>query len=140
MQNKLKEQIKDSIEILKETFDKIDVLKLAGHTSTPHTPQLVQKQELNIGNEKPILIDVSAAQIGETVRTGDAFRLRSVKFPEYELGITNKKIRDEFCYLGLRKIGDTASAGSDNWCQEVWYYIKVSSVATEIFKIPEMRL
>ena len=100
----------------------------------------MQKQELHIGNDKPILIDVSAAQVGETVRTGDAFRLRSVKFPEYELGITNKKIRDEFCYLGLRKIGDTASAGSDNWCQEVWYYIKVSSVATEIFKIPEMRL
>lgn len=35
---------------------------------------------------------------------GDTFRLRSVKFPDYELGITNTRINNEYCYLGLRKV------------------------------------
>jgi len=82
-------------------------------------------------------MDHSVGKVGDHIRTGDAFRLRSVKFPEYELGITNVKIRDEYTYLGLRKIGDTASAGSDNWCQEVWFYIKLNSMATELFKMPK---
>lgn len=38
------------------------------------------------------------------IRPGDMFRLRSVKFPEYELGITSVKLKDEYCYLGLRKV------------------------------------
>jgi hypothetical protein len=82
-------------------------------------------------------VDPSVGKIGDHIRTGDAFRLRSVKFPDYELGITNVKIRDEYTYLGLRKIGDTASAGSDNWCQEVWFYVKLNSMATELFKLPK---
>lgn len=40
----------------------------------------------------------------DILRTGDTFRLRSVKFPEYELGITNEHIRDDYCYVGLRKV------------------------------------
>lgn len=38
------------------------------------------------------------------LRPGDIFRLRSVKFPEFELGLTSVKVRDEYCYLGLRKM------------------------------------
>jgi hypothetical protein len=38
------------------------------------------------------------------LRTGDSFRLRSVKFPEYEMGVTSVKLKDEFCYVGLRKV------------------------------------
>jgi hypothetical protein len=41
------------------------------------------------------------------LRAGDSFRLRNVKFPEYELGVTSVKIsttRDNLCYLGLRKV------------------------------------
>lgn len=38
------------------------------------------------------------------LRPGDLFRLRSVKFPEFELGLTSVKLRDEYCYLGLRKV------------------------------------
>ena len=34
----------------------------------------VQKQELDVGNDKPIIIDVNVAQVGDPVRTGDAFR------------------------------------------------------------------
>jgi len=45
------------------------------------------------------------SQVGDdTLYTGDSFRLRSVKFPGYELGITHVKLRDEYCYLGLRKV------------------------------------
>ena len=40
----------------------------------------------------------------DILMTGDSFRLRSVKFPEYELGITHVKIRDDYCYMGLRKV------------------------------------
>ena len=38
------------------------------------------------------------------VRPGDYFRLKSVKFPGYELGITSVKLKDEYYYLGLRKV------------------------------------
>ena len=69
------------------------------------------------------------------LRSGDAFRLRSLKFPGYEMGITNVKTKEDYSYLGLRKVGDTSSAGSDTWCQEVHYYIKFNSVATDIFKM-----
>jgi hypothetical protein len=37
------------------------------------------------------------------LRPGDIFKLRSVKFPDFELGLTSVKVRDEYCYLGLRK-------------------------------------
>lgn len=36
--------------------------------------------------------------------TGDTFRLRSMKFPEYELGITSSRINEDNCYVGLRKV------------------------------------
>ncbi len=42
--------------------------------------------------------------VDNVLRPGDMFRLRSVKFPEFELGITSVKLKDEFCYLGLRKV------------------------------------
>ena len=38
------------------------------------------------------------------VRPGDYFRLKSVKFPGYELGITSVKLKDEYYSLGLRKV------------------------------------
>lgn len=38
------------------------------------------------------------------LRPGDSFRLISLKFPDFELGLTSVKIRDEYCYLGLRKV------------------------------------
>lgn len=38
------------------------------------------------------------------LRAGDVFRLRSVKFPDYELGITGKTLKDNCYNLGLRKV------------------------------------
>ena len=61
------------------------------------------------------------------LRLGDSFRLRSMKFPEYELGVTSDKIKDDYCYLGLRKV-DEPSDGSE-WCMPVRF-----SVKTTVFK------
>lgn len=41
-----------------------------------------------------------------SLRPGDMFRLKSVKFPGYELGITSVKLQDEYYYLGLRKVSE----------------------------------
>lgn len=67
------------------------------------------------------------------LRTGDSFRLRSVKFPKFELGITNVRLRDNYCYLGLRKVaGDHQPSGDESWCTEVRFSVKVNSLSTEI--------
>jgi hypothetical protein len=47
---------------------------------------------------------VSNKEHDDVLRPGDIFRLRSIKFPDFELGLTSVKIRDEYCYLGLRKV------------------------------------
>lgn len=44
------------------------------------------------------------ANADHVLRIGDVFRLRSVKFPEFELGLTSVKLRDDYCYLGMRKV------------------------------------
>lgn len=82
------------------------------------------------------------------LRTGDLFRLRSVKFPEYELGITSHKLVTnadagkavtdaskvkDYCYLGLRKIGLL-----NNWCTEVRFCVKFDTfqnITTELVKL-----
>ncbi len=48
--------------------------------------------------------DTSKEKEDNILRPGDYFRLRSVKFPNFELGLTSVKLRDEYCYLGLRKV------------------------------------
>lgn len=58
------------------------------------------------GENTTPLGDASAG--GGVLRAGDLFRLRSVKFTDYELGVTCERIRGEFCYLGLRKVGALA--------------------------------
>ena len=75
----------------------------------------------------------------DILRTGDSIRLRSFKFPEFELGITSEKIKDDFCYLGLRKINGQVmgneSLNSDLWCSEMRFSVKLNSLSTELFKI-----
>ena len=73
-----------------------------------------------ISAEAPIEADA-------VLRLGDTFRLRSMKFPEYELGVTSDKIKDDYCYLGLRKVAEE-SDGSE-WCMPVRF-----SVKTTVFK------
>ena len=76
----------------------------------------------------------------DILRTGDSIRLRSYKFPEFELGVTSEKIKDDFCYLGLRKVngqvlGGNESLNSDLWCSEMRFSVKLNSLSTELFKI-----
>jgi hypothetical protein len=40
------------------------------------------------------------------LRTGDLFRLRSVKFPEFELGVTGDRLTGEYFLLSLKKVRD----------------------------------
>lgn len=54
------------------------------------------------------------APMDNILRPGDMFRLRSVKFPDFELGLTSVKVRDEYCYLGLRKMVSPLVV----WCKE----------------------
>ena len=58
------------------------------------------------------------------LKSGDSFRLRSMKFPEYELGVTSDKIKDEYCYLGLRKVNDVVTGGE--WCMPVRFSVKAT--------------
>ena len=81
-QNQFKEQFKNIRENIKE--------KMASLT-TPRNADGEKEKE----KEK---------EFDPILRPGDLFRLMSVKFPEFELGLTSVKIRDEFCYLGLRKV------------------------------------
>lgn len=39
----------------------------------------------------------------DVLKSGDSFRLRSLKFPDYEMGVTSVKLKDQFCKLGLRE-------------------------------------
>jgi hypothetical protein len=57
-----------------------------------------------IGRSKDKGEDKEEKEMDNILRPGDVFRLRSVKFPDFELGLTSVKLRDEYCYLGLRKV------------------------------------
>lgn len=89
-------------------------------------PQNKLKEQLDVIKEKIRPGKEGAASSDSVLRAGDVFRLRSVKFPEYELGLTSIKIRDEYCYLGLRKILTPldAAASDDNWCMEMRFTFK----------------
>ena len=44
------------------------------------------------------------APAGEILRSGDYFRLRSVKFPALEVGVTNVRLENDYFYLGFAKV------------------------------------
>lgn len=41
---------------------------------------------------------------GEHLRSGDYFRLRSVKFPDMEIGVTNVRLENDYFYVGFAKV------------------------------------
>jgi hypothetical protein len=61
------------------------------------------KEKMGRGNTTPKHPE-SEKEFDTILRPGDLFRLKSVKFPDFELGLTSTKIRDNYCYLGLRKV------------------------------------
>ena len=72
---------------------------------------------------------VAAIEPDAVLRAGDHFRLRSMKFPDFELGVTSDKIKDDFCYLGLRKIAaDDMHGNHEEWAIMVRFSVKVKIV------------
>jgi hypothetical protein len=67
----------------------------------------------------------------DVLYSGDTFRLRSVKFPDYEFGITNSRINEDHCYTGLRKIGSNTT-NSDDWCIGVHFTLKPNTLGTQL--------
>ncbi len=65
--------------------------------------------------------DITPDTANKELRAGDQFRLRSVKFPEYELGITTKHLEGEYCYLGLQK---NEKSNGDDWCHTTIFTAK----------------
>ena len=56
---------------------------------------------------------------------GDLFVLRSMKYPEYELGITSVKLgHADAVYLGLRKSEADGSAKASEWSQKTYFHVK----------------
>ena len=60
------------------------------------------------------------------LKSGDNFRLRNMKFPDYELGVTSDNIKGDYCYLGLRKVDavDGVDKGGEEWCMPVRFSVK----------------
>jgi hypothetical protein len=66
--------------------------------------EIIEKAYLN-PIEKGIGKILNKEKDEETVlRTGDLFRLRSVKFPEFELGVTGERLTGEYFLLGLKRV------------------------------------
>lgn len=81
----------------------IEIIEKAPQNKLKEFTEQIKGQIDNI-KEKIGRPSMYVKDVDNTVRPGDMFRLRSVKFPEYELGITSVKLKDEYCYLGLRKV------------------------------------
>jgi hypothetical protein len=86
---------------------------------------------MNISKHAPTPMDAkgkpSPIDSDAILKSGDSFRLRNMKFPDYELGVTSDNIKGDYCYLGLRKI-DAVEGGGDKggeeWCMQVRFSVK----------------
>ena len=98
------ERAPQNIKLLKEHMNNLRKLGQLGNLNI-HIPGTKHV------SPKHVVAAPAAAEAAEKVveqdpslRPGDMFRLKSVKFPGYELGITSVKLKDEYYYLGLRKV------------------------------------
>lgn len=72
-------------------------------------PQSIIGQGKDMIKEKVLQKEKENSDI---LRGGDIFRLRSVKFPSYELGVTSVRLKDNHFHVGLRKIDEDRN----DWC------------------------
>ena len=77
----------------------IEIIEKAQSKFKEQLDKIKENISLSSSKETP-----QQAPMDNVLRPGDTFRLRSVKFPDFELGLTSVKVRDEYCYLGLRKM------------------------------------
>ena len=106
------ERAPQNIKLLKEHINNLRKIGQLGNLNihipgTKHaSPKPPTSAAAGTGKDK----DAPAADVEKVVeqdpslRPGDMFRLKSAKFPGYELGITSVNLRDEYYYLGLRKV------------------------------------
>ena len=83
-------------------------------------PQSILGHGKDIIKEKVLQKEKDDADI---LRAGDVFRLRSVKFPQYELGVTSVRLKDDHFHIGLRKIEEDGSNKND-WCLPLHLTVK----------------
>ena len=82
-----------------------------------------------LASPSPAAASTKVIEPDAVLRAGDHFRLRSMKFPDFELGVTSDKIKDDFCYLGLRKIAaDDVHGNHEEWSMPVRFSVKVKMV------------
>jgi hypothetical protein len=103
------ERAPQNIKLLKEHFNQLRKMgkigQLGNHLNIhlPGTKHLSPKHSVPPPAEAAAL-EKTVVEQDPSLRPGDMFRLKSKKFPGYELGITSVKLRDEYYYLGLRKV------------------------------------
>lgn len=89
----------------------IELIEKAPQNKLKEFTEQIKGQIDNIKEKIGTKSAAGVKDVDNVIRPGDMFRLRSVKFPEYELGITSVKLKDEYCYLGLRKVSDLVAKG-----------------------------
>jgi hypothetical protein len=82
----------------------IEIIKKAPQSILGHGKEIIKEKVLQKEKED-----------SDVLRGGDIFRLKSVKFPLYELGVTSVRLKDDHFHVGLRKIEEESSNKSD-WC------------------------
>lgn len=83
----------------------IEIVTKAPQSMLGHGKEMIKEKVLHKEKQDDV----------EILRGGDTFRLRSVKFPLYELGVTSVRLKDDHFHVGLRKIDDDGTSKSD-WC------------------------
>lgn len=97
------ERAPQNIKLLKEHMSNLRKIGQLGNLNI-HLPGTKHNSPKHVA---PVPSAAEAEKVVEqdpSLRPGDMFRLKSVKFPGYELGITSVKLKDEYYYLGLRKV------------------------------------
>lgn len=91
----------------------IEIIKKAPQSMLGHGKEMIKEKVLQKEKEDE-----------DVLRGGDIFRLRSVKFPLYELGVTSVRLKDDHFHVGLRKIEEESSSKSD-WCLPLHLHARV---------------
>ncbi len=131
----------------------VEIIEKAPQNKLKEFTEQIKGQIDNI-KEKIGRPSIYTKDVDNVLRPGDMFRLRSVKFPDFELGITSVKLKDEFCYLGLRKVsfaslsfeltisfvlqisaGQNEASDENDWCMGVRFSVKAHTLSNELFKI-----
>ena len=99
------ERAPQNIKLLKEHMQNLRKIGQLGNLNI-HIPGTKHSSPKHMTAPAPAVAEAAEKVVEQdpSLRPGDMFRLKSAKFPGYELGITSVKLKDEYYYLGLRKV------------------------------------